>query len=109
MLDYIEKSPKALNTKYLTVPFSLEDRPKRPRTYPLTQSDLTLWDFPVIAGVPSAQGFLFHRLTQLMTSVFINVRQKNDIADDYVPSYCGPRRRRTTCALSADTVISVEP
>lgn len=58
---------------YLTMPLSLEDCPKRPRTYPLTKSDLTLWDFPVIAGVPSAQGFLFHRLTQL-TTVLIYVR-----------------------------------
>lgn len=60
--------------RYLTVPLSFEDRPKRARTYPLTQSDLTLWDFPVIAGVPSAQGFLFHRLTRLTTNVLINVR-----------------------------------
>lgn len=55
-------------TKSLTVPLSLEDSSKRPRTYPLTQSDLTLWDFPVITGVPSAQGFLFQRFTQLTQS-----------------------------------------
>lgn len=67
--------------KYLTVPLSLENCPKRSRTYPLTQSDLTLGDFPVIAGVPSAQGFLFRRSTQLTTNVLINVRQKNDVAE----------------------------
>lgn len=45
----------------LTMPFSLEDSSKGSRTYPLTQSDLTLRDFPVVTGVPSPQGFLLHR------------------------------------------------
>lgn len=56
----------------LTMPFSLEDGSKGSRTYPLTQSDLTLRDFPVVTGVPSPQGFLFtghsvSTITQTMT------------------------------------------
>lgn len=45
----------------LTVPLSLEDSSKRSRAYPLTQSNLTFRDFPVITGVPPPQGFLSYR------------------------------------------------
>lgn len=42
---------------HITVPLSLEDSSKRSRAYPLTQSNLTFRDFPVITGVPPPQGF----------------------------------------------------
>ena len=41
-----------------TVPLPLEDRSKGAGAYPLTQGDLALRDLPVVAGVPSTQGFL---------------------------------------------------
>ena len=43
------------------MPLPLVDGSKGAGAYPLPQSDLTLGDLPVVAGVPPPQSFLFHR------------------------------------------------
>lgn len=93
----------------LTMPLSLEDSPKGSRAYPLTQSDLSFGDFPVVAGVPSPQGFLLHRTLSQHKCTDDELQKSTNNCDNLSPSYCGPQTKRTTCAPSVDMATSAEP
>lgn len=84
------------STSAPTMPLSLEDGSKGARADPLTQSDLTLGDLPVVTGVSSAQSFLSDRThsqctrtrtnTQILYGPTILLRSSDE--DDDLRSLC---------------------
>lgn len=88
------------------MPLPFEDSPKGSRSYPLTKSYLTLWDLPVVTGVPPSQSFLLHHVKSVQAHTKISLKNISNICYDSLPSYCGPQTRTKISAPSVGKATS---